>query len=39
MARLVEMEQALIDNGSFLGMLEALISSETFVRRELGGEP
>ncbi len=34
---LLEMEQALIEEGSFLSMLEALISSETFVRRELGG--
>ena len=39
---LVEMEEALDRTGSFLSMLEALIASETFVRRELateGGAP
>jgi hypothetical protein len=36
---LLEMEEALESTGSFLAMLEALISSETFVRRDLGGEP
>jgi hypothetical protein len=38
---LVEMEDALVRTGSFLSMLEALIASDTFVRRELAtaGEP
>ena len=33
---LVEMEQALDDTGSFFAVLEALVSSETFVRRHVG---